>query len=107
MNYRELDDGSRMFPSRGKPPPEQPGFMRDPGNAFILRPIFPDCPLRKQQSIFTECCDKEIRYWACEAGVKVTYNNCLNCIKTGQQLVRVTSAGKSLQIASTADSTQS
>jgi hypothetical protein len=91
--YREYDDGTRVFPVRGKPPPEMPGFERDSGNPFVMHPILPQCPIRISQQIITECCGRVHSYWACQAGGLATYKHCKRCTESGQREVLIQQVG--------------
>jgi hypothetical protein len=86
MLFRELDDGSRVYPIRGDPPPDIPGYSRDPGNQYRLIPFMPECSFRKQGIFVPDCCpDKAIVFYRCDKGFKVTGLECQNCIKTGRR----------------------
>lgn len=86
MTFREQDDGSRVFPTRGDPPLEVPGFQRDPGNQYRLIPIMPPCQFRKEGWFAPECCpDKKVTFYQCEKGYKVNGLECQNCIRSGRR----------------------
>jgi hypothetical protein len=35
-----------VFPNRGDPPPDQPGYTRDPGNPYVFHMTWIPCVLR-------------------------------------------------------------
>lgn len=83
---RVQDDGTLVFPVRGEPPPERPGYTRDPHNAYVLRPNLIECQFRVGQYLILPCCpDQKIFYWACQKGYKVTPKECEDCVKSGRR----------------------
>lgn len=86
IRYREMDDGSRLYPVRGEAPPVTDGFYRDPGNPYILKPIYPECQFRNEAKLIPACCpDKPLLYYVCQKGFKVTQKECLACIASGRR----------------------
>jgi hypothetical protein len=91
IRYREYDDGTRVFPPRGNPPAEMPGYIRDEGNPFVFYPILPECELRVQQYVLTQCCGKQHAYWACKADGLAGYRKCSQCTESGtrEELIQI------------------
>ena len=55
LQYQTLFNGDRSFPSRGKPPPEQAGFTRDTGDAYLFHLNYQECTYRKKDVKVTPC----------------------------------------------------
>lgn len=93
MKYQRphiLDSGILIYPKRGwEPPPLVEGYRRksdDPKNsdAWILLPVWKDCPFRKQIQIKKEGCRCITFYHICVHdnigyGTKANLNLCSSC----------------------------
>jgi hypothetical protein len=52
----------KLFPINGKPPPDQPGYERVPGNPYAFRlPLVP-CAHREERERRIGCCTKRFAY---------------------------------------------
>lgn len=67
-----------VFPMRGDPPPVPEGYIRDPGNPFVLHLKWIDCLHRDLKKPRCEQC-KTIVPWCDFFDELVTPNECLSC----------------------------
>lgn len=56
-------DGSLVYPHRGDPPNIPDGFMRDPGDPYVLIPVFEDCTHRHLIKVELPCGKEAARHW--------------------------------------------
>lgn len=75
----KLPDGRLLFPHKGKPPSLMEGYERDPGDPYILIPVFIPCQHRKINR--TVCQSGKIRTnWFCtKLGIIVNPPTCEAC----------------------------
>lgn len=85
MTGREYPDGRIVFPIKGKPPPDIPGYERVPGNKYVFRPILIQCDYRQTKKLKVACCATEITYYTCSHGWKVTRRECQRCVESGRR----------------------
>jgi hypothetical protein len=80
---RKLEDGSLAFPKRGEAPTHIAGYMRDPGDSFLFKPIMKKCKFRTFKEDTADCCSGAARLnMYCNLFVKnITWNNCNSCDK--------------------------
>lgn len=51
-----MPDGSLVYQKKGwEPPPEIEGYERDPGNAWVFRPLYPECETRSRVPQLKRC----------------------------------------------------
>lgn len=82
--YQEYDDGTRVYPVRGRPPVPPPNYIAAPGEPFKLIPILPECQHRFVGE-FKMPCGKIVPIKSCRKGFKVSMVECTNCITSGRQ----------------------
>lgn len=78
MAARRLSDGTLIFPHRGNPPPDQRGYTRDPGDAFIFYPTLVDCVHRERRQSKGGCCSSPYLYCAA-LGRRIAPATCESC----------------------------
>jgi hypothetical protein len=78
---RTLPNGDIVFPNRGDPPPDLSNYKRDPGDAFLFHPIWPDCKYREHKMIPLPCCpNKPIPTWHCQHfDINLCFSICRDC----------------------------
>lgn len=75
---RVLENGDIIYPCKGTPPPVLVGYVRDPGNPFILRFNLP-CRHRGNRYIKQVCGGKDIRYACLKKNCQVVLYQCFKC----------------------------
>ena len=61
----ETDAGKLIYPSKGDPPEVPEGYVADPGNPYVLEPIYPPCKFRIVKMIKIKCCDELVKSQKC------------------------------------------
>lgn len=79
MSGRLQEDGSILYPRRGNPPKAPEGFESDPGDPFILRPVFEPCDNRKIQRVILPCGNVGGRHMCVLKGVDISPGYCDDC----------------------------
>jgi hypothetical protein len=85
-NYSILVDGSIIFPHRGNPPMEVPGFEVDPGDPYRFFPVLPACKKRVFKKLQVPCCKDLMNITCCEKYdiPMVTPQYCFECARLGR-----------------------
>jgi hypothetical protein len=69
----------KLFPMRGDPPPDQPGYTRDPGQPFIFRMTWIPCTARKDITLCKACPGSVIDHQCDHFKKQVDQNVCKAC----------------------------
>jgi hypothetical protein len=64
--YRVMSNGALVFPRRGKEPPLINGYIRDPGDPYILLPDFKESCDYRSFGLIVLPCKKEVMGYACK-----------------------------------------
>ena len=79
MNFRVSDDGTLIYPRRGKPPDEMPGYVRNPADKYQLIPEVDTCKHRRTDK-YIRPCGKIGCHWFCTLHKRqVNVPICNNC----------------------------
>lgn len=82
MRPRVLDNGQVIYPVRGNPPPDMPGYVRDPGNPYVFIPIWPPCKFRGVGERTCDCpADIPLKFYTCQLGIHIIGDVCKRCDK--------------------------
>ena len=85
---RTQQDGSIVYPHRGKPPSEIDGYIRDPGDEFRLIPEFPKCPELVNNSYSKPCPLGGVKwvtsFWCKKYQQNTSVTNCKECVDGGR-----------------------
>lgn len=77
--YRQLSNGTRIFPRRGKPPLPEEGYEVDRGDPYIHLPKMPKCKYRVTKQPDSDCCGQSPRLY-CEYFEKlIVRSTCVKC----------------------------
>lgn len=76
---RRLPNGIIIAPNRGKPPVPPPGYIADPGNPYVLRPLPVACSHREVKQPTSRCCNQAIWYYCKLFKKRVTPLTCKGC----------------------------
>jgi hypothetical protein len=67
----------KVFPQRGEPPPDQPGYYRDPGNPYVFRLNWIPCQHRVIKKL--PCGGCGTGHWCDLFDIKVNQHTCNPC----------------------------
>lgn len=85
---RETDDGRLIYPDRGDLPPILPGYEREEGNPYVLRPLMVPCIFRIKQEMLRNCpsCENKppVYYYACQKSLPVSPTLCAKCVERSE-----------------------
>lgn len=79
MGGRLQEDGSLVYPRRGEPPTLPDGFERDPGDPYVIRPVYEDCKHRCIVKFIMPCGLLGGRNWCTLKGIEATMGVCNFC----------------------------
>lgn len=68
-----------MFPRRGDPPPDQPGYLREPGDPFIFHMIWVPCAHRFNNNKCGPCGAGKGSPWCKLIDIPVDQPTCKEC----------------------------
>lgn len=78
-SHRTLDNGDLVFPRRGPPPAEVPGYERDPRDPYVFKAAFIPCRYRTN-ALTVLPCGKLSCSWFCQLkGITVSVPSCDAC----------------------------
>jgi len=77
---RTMMNGDLVFPQRGEPPKQVPGYMIDEHIPFVQHRIYKDCEQRYYKDVSSACCKGTKRVYFCKLDDFVTnYIRCGQC----------------------------
>lgn len=80
MNFRKGNNGILFVAPRGTPPLCPDGYLRDPGNAYICRPILCKCVYRNVTIKKSSCCQQGYENIQCTViSKRVSSGDCYIC----------------------------
>lgn len=86
-SFRQLPNGTRIFPKRGKPPQPGPGYEAERGDPFVHVPKLLPCVHRGRKDPKSDCCGQSPRIFCKVVGRTVVRSICVRC-KANEEWVK-------------------
>ncbi len=78
-SMRVLPNGDIVFPKRGSPPRDIPGYVRDPGDPYVFNLDLESCEHRCFRHYLRPCGKTGTTMYCNKFNKSITAQNCLDC----------------------------